>query len=73
MIVERLEYVKSLPAEEIVETEEIKVVDAYMERLQLEGNVTTDQAAMFTIAMLQWHTRVEEFLINSLENKAKEN
>ena len=71
MIGERVDFVKSLSPEEILETEELKEADDYMKKLQIEGGATPQHAAIFAVAILGWHNYVLQLVTEALVKSKK--
>jgi hypothetical protein len=71
MMAERANYFKDLPAEEIIQTEEIKAVEKYVDRLQNEGGATLEVAKVFAAAMLNWYLHIEELIIEAINRSKK--
>ena len=68
---ERADFVWKLQLKEILQTEELKAVDEYIEELQNQGKATLEHAKIFAVAMLEWHLHIEEAIIEVLSKSKK--
>jgi hypothetical protein len=69
MIEDREKFVEKLSMAEIDETYEIQLAKEYILRLVNDGGVEQNTAAIFAKAVLEWHRKFEEAIINALLNK----